>query len=97
MKIDLNNSLANLLPPDQGVKQVSTSDTTATQSATRATQDRTTFHSDSQSVQSLTSQALNFPEVRQDKVDALNQSISSGTYKLDATATASAMIKDSGE
>jgi flagellar biosynthesis anti-sigma factor FlgM len=45
----------------------------------------------------LTSQALNFPEVRQDKVDALNQSISSGTYKLDATATASAMIKDSGE
>jgi flagellar biosynthesis anti-sigma factor FlgM len=97
MKIDLNNSLANLLPLDKSAKQVSTSDATATQSTTQATQDRTTFHSDSQSVQSLTSQALNFPEVRQDKVDALNQSVSSGTYKLDATATASAMIKDSGE
>jgi flagellar biosynthesis anti-sigma factor FlgM len=97
MKIDLNNSLANLLPADKGAKQISSSDTAATQSATRATQDRTTFHSDSQSVQSLTSQALNSPEVRQDKVDTLKQSVNSGTYKLDATATAGAMIEDSGE
>jgi flagellar biosynthesis anti-sigma factor FlgM len=94
MKIDLNNSLANLLPPDKGVKQVSTSDTAATQSAT---QDRTTFHSDSLSVQSLTSQALNTPEVRQDKVDALSQSVNSGTYKLDATKTAGAIIDNNGK
>jgi flagellar biosynthesis anti-sigma factor FlgM len=97
MKIDLNNSLANLLPPDKGVKQVSTSDTAATQSATRATQDRTTFHSDSLSVQSLTSQALNTPEVRQDKVDALSQSVNSGSYKLDATEIAGAVIDNNGK
>jgi flagellar biosynthesis anti-sigma factor FlgM len=97
MKIDLNNSLANLLPPDQGVKQVSTSDTAVTQGVTRATQDRTTLHSDSLSVQSLTSQALSSPEVRQDKVDALSQSVNSGTYHPDATAIAGAMIDGSGE
>jgi flagellar biosynthesis anti-sigma factor FlgM len=97
MKIDLNNSLANLLPPDQGVKQVSTSDTAATRGAARATQDRTTFHSDNMSVQSLTSQALDTPEIRQDKVNTLSQSVSSGTYQIDATAIAGAMIDNKGE
>lgn len=94
MKIDLNNSLTNLLPPDKGVKHVSSSDTAATQSAT---QDRTTFHSDSLSVQSLTSQAMNTPEVRQDKVDTFSQAVKSGTYKLDATAIASAISENKGE
>jgi flagellar biosynthesis anti-sigma factor FlgM len=94
MKIDLNNSLASLLPPEKGVKQVSTSDTAATQSAT---QDRTTFYSDSLSVQSLTSQALNTPKVRQDKVDALSQSVNSGTYELDATKIADAIIDNNGK
>jgi flagellar biosynthesis anti-sigma factor FlgM len=79
------------------VKQVSTSDTAATQSATRTTQDRTTFHSDSLSVQSLTSQALNSPEIRQDKVDTLSQSVSSGTYPLDSTEIAGAIIDSNGK
>jgi flagellar biosynthesis anti-sigma factor FlgM len=97
MKIDLNSSLVNLLHPDKSAKPVSTSDTAATQSATRATQDRTTFHSDDLSVQSLTSQALNTPEIRQDKVDTLSQSVSSGAYQLDATAIAGAMIDSNDE
>jgi flagellar biosynthesis anti-sigma factor FlgM len=97
MQIELNNSLASLLRTDQSVKQVSTSDTAATQGAARATQDRTTFHSDSLSVQSLTSQALSSPEVRQDKVAALSQSVNSGSYKLDANGIAGAIIDSNGE
>jgi flagellar biosynthesis anti-sigma factor FlgM len=97
MQIELNKSLASLLPTDQSVKQVSTSDTAAAQGAASATQDRTTLHSDSLSVQALTSQALSSPEIRQDKVDAVSQSVSSGSYKIDAKETADAIIHSNGE
>jgi flagellar biosynthesis anti-sigma factor FlgM len=79
------------------VKQVSTSDTAATQGATGATQDRTTFHSDSLSVQSLTSQALSSPEIRQGKVETLSQSVNSGSYQIDANGIAGAIIDSNGE
>jgi flagellar biosynthesis anti-sigma factor FlgM len=36
---------------------------------------------------------MNFPEIRQGKVDSLRQAVSSGTYQVDATKTAEAMIK----
>jgi flagellar biosynthesis anti-sigma factor FlgM len=94
MKIELNSPAANQLPVDRSVKQVSTSDTTAAQSVTV---DRTTFHSDSLSVQSLTSQAMNSPEIRQDKVAAFQQSISSGEYKPDASKTADAIASSNGQ
>ncbi len=54
------------------------------------------FHSDSASVQLLTSQALNSPEIRQGTVDALRQSVSSGQYQVDATNIAGA-IATSGQ
>jgi flagellar biosynthesis anti-sigma factor FlgM len=97
MQIELNNSLASLLRTDQSVRQVSTSGTAAAQGTTLATQDRTTLHSDTVSIQSLTSKVLSSPEIRQDKVDALSQSVSNGSYKLDATATADAIIHSNGE
>jgi flagellar biosynthesis anti-sigma factor FlgM len=89
MKIEVNSPAANQLPPDRGPKQVSNQGPAVTQGAT---EDRTTFHSDSTSVRALTSQALNSPEVRQDKVDALRQSVSSGNYQIDATKIAGAII-----
>ena len=60
-------------------------------------QDWTSFHSDSNSVLSLTSQALNSPEVRQATVDALRQSVSSGQYQVDATKIALAISNSGGE
>jgi negative regulator of flagellin synthesis FlgM len=93
MKIDVNNLTANQLSVDRGPKQVSSGSLAGTQSST---EDRTTLSTDSQSVQSLTSQALNSPEIRQDKVDSLHQSISSGEYQVSAKAIAGAII-DSGE
>jgi flagellar biosynthesis anti-sigma factor FlgM len=89
MKIDVNSPAASQLPPDRAAKQVSNQDLAATQSTT---EDRTTFHSDT-SIQALTSQAMNSPEVRQAKVDALTQSVRSGEYQVDATKTAGAILE----
>ena len=90
MKIEANSPAAIQLPVDRSAKQVLNNSLTGTQGAT---EDRTTFHTDSKSVQALTSQAMNFPEIRQDKVDSLRQAVSSGTYHVDATKTAEAMIE----
>jgi negative regulator of flagellin synthesis FlgM len=48
-------------------------------------------------VKSLVSQALSTPEVRQEKVNALRQSISSGEYKLDPGKIAGAIISEGGQ
>ena len=93
MKIDVNSLAANQLSVDRGPKQVSNGSPAGIQSST---EDRTTLRTGTLSVQSLTSQALNTPEIRQDKVDALQQSVSSGQYQVSAKAIASAII-DNGE
>jgi flagellar biosynthesis anti-sigma factor FlgM len=62
-----------------------------TQGTQSATEDWTSFHSDSTSVQSLTSQALSSPEIRQGAVDALRQSVNEGQYQVDATKVAAAI------
>ena len=94
MKIEANSPTAIPLPTNSGAKQISNGSSIAAAQSTST--DRTTFHADSLSVQSLTSQAMNSPEVRQDKVDALRQSVNSGEYKPDATKTASAIVESNG-
>src|ERR1700728_4038460 len=69
---------------------------TATQGTQGATEDWTSFHSDSASVLSLTSQALSSPEVRQGTVDALRQSLNNGGYQVDATKIAAAISNSFG-
>jgi flagellar biosynthesis anti-sigma factor FlgM len=61
-----------------------------------ATGDWTSFHSDSLSIQSLTGQALNFPDVRQGTVDALRLSVGSGQYPVDASKIATAISNSQG-
>ena len=90
MKVDLNSLAASQIALERGAKQVSNSGQT---SNSAATEDRISIHSESLSVQSLTSKALNSPSIRQDKVDALRQSVTSGTYKPDAGKTADGMIE----
>ena len=94
MKIDGINPAATQLPVDNVAARVSTSGPATTQAAA---QDWTSFHSDSSSVQSLTSQALNSPEVRQGTVDALRQTVNSGQYQLDPAKIAAAIISGNGE
>jgi flagellar biosynthesis anti-sigma factor FlgM len=94
MKIEGINPAATQLPVDNVAARVSNSGPATTQAAA---QDWTSFHSDSTSVQSLTSQALNSPEVRQGTVDALRQTVSSGQYQLDPAKIAAAIISGNGE
>ena len=94
MKIEGINPATSQLPVDNVAARVSNSGPATTQAAA---QDWTSFHSDSTSVQSLTTQALNSPEVRQGTVDALRQAVNSGQYEIDPNRIATAMSNSGGE
>lgn len=93
MRIDVNNPAASLLSADwsqsQAAKRVSGG-------AEKAAEDRTSFSPAGSMVQALTMQALQMPEVRQDRVEALRQAVAGGTYSLDAAGIAAAIVS-SGE
>jgi len=93
MRIDINSPAASLLSANwnqsQAAKKVSGG-------AENAAEDRATLSPAGNLIQTLTAQALNMPEVRQDRVEALRQSIASGAYPLDATGIAAAIVS-SGE
>jgi flagellar biosynthesis anti-sigma factor FlgM len=94
MKIDGISPVEAQLPLDTVAARVAGSGQTGTQGAA---QDWTSFHSDTNSVLSLTSQALSSPEVRQGTVDALRQSVNSGQYQVDAAKIAAAISNSGGE
>ena len=93
MKIEGSSPATSELLADR-TKQATNTAVTGTQGAA---EDRATFHSDSASVQSLTSQALASPAIRQDKVDPLSQSVSSGVYQVSATNIAGAIAALQGK
>ena len=92
MKIEGSSPATSELLADR-TKQATNTAVTSTQGGA---EDRATFHSDSASVQSLTSQALSFPEVRQGTVDALRLSVETGQYPIDATKIATAISYSQG-
>jgi flagellar biosynthesis anti-sigma factor FlgM len=94
MRIDSSSPATNILPADWNTDRVSKGAAGSVQSAT---EDRTTFSSAGATVSSLTAQAMTLPEVRQDKVNALAQSVSSGAYALDPAAIAGAIRANGGE
>lgn len=92
MKIELSNASAAQSVLDRPSAKVAS----ANVSSASISQDRTTFSSKSGSVQSLVNQALGSPEIRQDRVQSLKNSIASGEYKLDANKIAGAIISEGG-
>jgi flagellar biosynthesis anti-sigma factor FlgM len=90
MKIEFNDPATSQLSSDVG-SRVSNPATAGTQNAA---EDRITFHSDGASVQSLASQALRSPEIRQATVQSLRQSVSSGEYNVDTAKTANAIVSN---
>jgi flagellar biosynthesis anti-sigma factor FlgM len=90
MRIDLYNSAASQVSSELNSQQVTAQ--TAAKSDGVAGEDRATLTSDSTSVGSLVSTALNSPEVRQGKVDSLRQSIASGQYQIDPASIAASMV-----
>ena len=94
MKIEGISPVDTQLPIDTVAARVASSEQTSTQGAA---QDWTSFQSDSNSVLSLTSQALSSPEVRQGTVDALRQLVNSGQYQVDAGKIADAISNSGGD
>ena len=93
MKVELNNSLATQGIHDRPSAKVAS----AGVSSANVSQDHATFSSKAQSVPSLVNQALSSPEIRQDRVTALKNSIASGDYKVDANKIAGAIISEGGQ
>jgi len=67
-----------------------------TQLAAPSADDVAHLSSGSDAVQTLKMQLDTLPEIRQQRVDALKQAISEGTYKISAHAVATAMLADLG-
>ena len=91
MKIEINSPMMD--PVTSGAAHTPTS--VAENSNEPVTTDTTALSTGKANIESLAAQALNSPEVRQDKVDALRQMIKAGDYKVDPQAIASAMIRES--
>ena len=92
MRIDLYNSSATELSSDVASQKVNAEKTA--KSDLSSTEDRTTLTADSASVGSLASVALSSPEVRQNLVDSLKQSVNSGQYELNPGKIAASMVDE---
>jgi flagellar biosynthesis anti-sigma factor FlgM len=91
MRIDLFNSAASEIASEQSAQQVNGKNAAAGQVDG---EDRATLTSDTTSIGSLVSTAMNSPETRQGLVDSLKQSVSSGQYELDPGKIAASIIDD---
>jgi negative regulator of flagellin synthesis FlgM len=92
MRIDLTNSAASQIANEPGSPSVNGQSPVTPE--TSGTEDRTSFTSDQASVSALVSTAMQSPEIRQDKVAALQQAIGSGQYELDPEKIAASMIDE---
>jgi flagellar biosynthesis anti-sigma factor FlgM len=78
-------------------ESVTPKNTSPKPSSTQAvSQDRTTLQSGSTSVQSLAAAALQSPQIRQDQVDSLRESVRSGQYQSDSNRLAAAISGSGG-
>lgn len=83
------------IPDLQGVSAPRTEHASSASQAHPATADEgESLPEDTVTISTLTAKALQTPEVRQDKVDSLRQSISSGQYQVDPYAIAAAMVNE---
>jgi len=92
MRIDLFNTAASQIAGQPNPKQVKSQGAAA--SEVESGGDHATLTSGSGSISALVSEAMNSPAIRQDKVQSLQQAISSGKYQLDPGKIAGAMIDE---
>jgi len=89
MRIDGNSPLSQGIGPERSDKVASTD-----QAAAPGSQDQTSFSSDKVSLSSLAAQAMQMPEIRQDRVASLKSAIGQGNYALDPDQIAEAMLNE---
>jgi flagellar biosynthesis anti-sigma factor FlgM len=92
MRIDLSQVTSSQVSTEQDAKRVNGQQIGAAGGG--SSEDRTSFTSDSSAIGPLVSTAMGSPEIRQDLVSQLKQSVASGQYQLDPSAIASAMIDE---
>jgi flagellar biosynthesis anti-sigma factor FlgM len=92
MRIDLYNSAASEISSEPNSSPVQNQNVAASNVEDEG--DRTTLSSTSGSVSALVSQAMSVPEIRSDKVQSLQQAVSSGQYQLEPDQIAGAMIDE---
>jgi flagellar biosynthesis anti-sigma factor FlgM len=92
MRIDAFNSSANEVSSELSSQQVGAQN--PAQVGQAGSEDRTTLSSDTTSLSSLVSAAMNTPELRQGTIDSLRQAVNNGQYELDPAKIAAAMIDD---
>lgn len=89
MKIDLSSPATDLVSKEWASQKSPQTNGLASQGVT---EDRVTLTSTKDSAAaSLAAHAMNMPQIRQDKVNALRQAISSGSYQLDSSKIAQAI------
>jgi flagellar biosynthesis anti-sigma factor FlgM len=88
MRIDLNSSVPQRVAPEKSVKSPA-----ASSSADSAQEPESAYSQDTVRLTGLASQAMSLPEVRQDMVARLRQSVQSGQYSVDPQKVAEAMLQ----
>ena len=92
MRIDLTNTQASQISGQPNSNKVKTQNGSVAD--VDGSGDHATLTSGSGSISSLVSEAMSSPDVRQDKVQALQQAIGNGQYKLEPDKIAGAMIDE---
>jgi negative regulator of flagellin synthesis FlgM len=87
MRIDLTNISFH------GVEREDKTRKAGSKAPSTNVEDKASLSVDSLSVSALEAQAMNAPEIRQDKVEALRQSIQNGEYKVEPEKIARAILE----
>ena len=85
------------LPENQPASKVANSGSSVQQNRSAPAssgQDQAQLSIDKTTIQSLTAQVARLPEVRQDRVDALRQAVSSGNYRVSDQQVSDAIGSD---
>ncbi len=88
MRIDLTNIRFQGLERDDKTRKAGSKAASAP-----SVEDKASLSTDALSVSALEAQAMNTPPVRQDKVEALRQSIQNGDYRVEADKIAHAILE----
>jgi flagellar biosynthesis anti-sigma factor FlgM len=92
MRIDLNAIIPEAPDPGQSTKSSSPAASGTLSADGQAGEDTATLSQSPGRVQQLASQVIQLPEIRQDKVAALQRAIQAGSYQVAPGQTAGALI-----
>jgi flagellar biosynthesis anti-sigma factor FlgM len=92
MRIDLNASSPEALDPRQSTKPGSQPASGSSSTTAQVGVDTAKFSPDQARAQQLASQVNQMPEMRQDKVAALQRAVQAGTYQVTPAQTAGALF-----